>query len=191
MDIHDSGVIRAALVTPLGIAENGAVIVNDLPAYPNADRTGLQSTQFDIGLLEVPLYLVRRTHGRLEKHGACVLELGEQPQPTGRLEAHAEAEAVEKIGIVGVELETAAAGAFPPKTLFEAELDPRGQLFVQLGDRSEIGRVIRARIGRRRGAVATQGTQNSVRHRSSQHLRFLRGLGNGARSISRRQSFLD
>ena len=44
MDIHNSGVIGTGLVTPLGIAENGAVIVNDLTAYPKADRTGLRAT---------------------------------------------------------------------------------------------------------------------------------------------------
>src|SRR5262245_2070427 len=177
MDIHDSGVIRAALVAPLGVAEDGAVIVNDLAAYPKADRTGLRCTQFDIGLFEIPFHLVRGTNRRLEKHGACILELGDHSEPTGRLNAHAKAEAVEQIGILVVGLETAAAGHLPPKTFFESKLDPPWQLLVQPSDRGEIGRVIRARIWRRCSTVATQRTLNSVCHRSGWLSPFLDGLG--------------
>ena len=88
------------------IANDGVVVVDELPTDAQVEPVFLRVADLRIGQLEIPANCIRRADRRVLVARAGVLHLRRQPQPTGRMQIHLEPEAVQQVGVIDVRLET-------------------------------------------------------------------------------------
>ena len=94
VQIRDHRVVGASLIAPLGIGNDGVVVVDQLAAHPHADPLFLGVAKLGEGQLEIEAVGIGRLQRRLLQPGTGVLHLPDEAKPAGGFDHHGEAPTV-------------------------------------------------------------------------------------------------
>ena len=105
IQVQHRRIVGAALVAPLGIGDDGVVVVDELPAHAQAEPVFLRVADLGVSQLQIPANRVRRADRRVLEARTGVLHLRRDPQPAGRVQIHLEPESVQQVGVIGARFE--------------------------------------------------------------------------------------
>ena len=102
VQVQHRRIVGAGLVAPLGVGDDGVVVVDKLPPHAQAEPVLVGRANLNVSQLQIPANRVRRSDRRVLEARTGVLNLRRNPQPTGRMQIHLEPEAVQQVGVIDI-----------------------------------------------------------------------------------------
>jgi len=142
VQVEDGGIVGTGLVAPLGVGDDGVVVVDELSADAEAVPALFRIANLGVGKLEIPADSIRRPDGGVLIALTGVLDLRCEPQPACRMQICLEAEAVQQVGVIDAGFEVVVVVRFITEALLALEIDPFGQLAIEVSEGGNVVKVV-------------------------------------------------